>query len=196
MKLLALFGLPALLLTLGLQPASTAPAAAAGGTFEIDGGHSSVVYSVKHAGASWFYGTFNELSGSFTMDAESPTNSKVLIEIAANSIDSRSADRDAHLTSADFFNAVEFPTIIFESKSVAKTDGGLAITGDLTLLGKTKQVVAQAVHTGDGEFHGKRQGWEAKFEISRSDFGMTYGIDKNVLGDTVRVTVALEGVQR
>lgn len=198
MKLLALFSLPALLLPLGLNlgaPATSAAPAPAAGTFEVDPGHSSVVFSVKHAGASWFYGTFDEVAGSFTMNADDPTASTVTIEIAAGSINSRSKDRDGHLASPDFFNSAEFPTITFQSTSIAKSDAGLEITGDLTLLGKTLEITASAEHIGEGEFRGARSGWETRFEIKRSDFGMSYGLEAGVLGDTVRVIVALEGVQ-
>lgn len=198
MKLLALFGLPALLLPLGLSsstPAAPPVPAAAAGTFQVDSSHSSVVFSVKHAGASWFYGTFDEVSGSFTMNADDPTASTVTIEIAAGSINSRSEDRDGHLSSPDFFNSAEFPTITFQSKSIAKSDAGLELTGDLTMLGKTREITASAEHIGDGEFRGARSGWETRFEIKRSDFGMSYGLEAGVLGDTVRVIVALEGVQ-
>jgi len=198
MKLLALIGLPALLLPLGLStPSTTATASApAAGAFEVDPGHSSVVFRVKHAGAAWFYGTFNQVSGSFTMNGDDPTQSEVSIEIASASIDSNSADRDGHLQSPDFFNAAEFPAITFKSTSIAKSDAGLEITGDLKMVGKTVEVTASAVHVGDGEFRGKRSGWETTLEIKRSDFGMNYGLEQGVLGDDVRVIISLEGVQR
>ena len=198
MKYLAFLGLPTLLLSLGLAPTPAVPSAApapAAGTFQVDSGHSSVVFSVKHAGASWFYGTFDEVKGAFTMNADDPAASKVTIEIGAASVNTRSADRDGHLASPDFFNSAEFPTITFESTSVARSDKGLELTGDLTLLGKTVEIKASAEHIGDGEFRGARSGWETRFEIQRSEFGMNYGLEAGVLGDTVRVIVALEGVQ-
>ena len=194
MKYLALLGLPTLLLSLGLVPSTSPAPAPAAGTFQVDPGHSSVVFSVKHVGTSWFYGTFEEISGSFTFDEEHPSASRVLIEIGAASINSRSKDRDGHLAGPDFFNSGEFPVIIFESSAVTKSDAGLEITGNLTLLGKTVEVVATAEHIGDGEFRGVRSGWETRFEIQRSEFGMNYGLEQGVLGDTVRVIVSLEGV--
>ena len=147
MKYLALLGLPTLLLSLGLAPNTTpasAPAPAAG-TFQVDPSHSSVVFSIKHVGTSWFYGTFEEITGSFTFDEQHPSASKVLIEIGAASINSRSKDRDGHLAGPDFFNSGEFPAIIFESSSVTKSDAGLEVTGNLTLLGKTVALVLLAL---------------------------------------------------
>jgi polyisoprenoid-binding protein YceI len=49
--------------------------------------------------------------------------------------------------------------------------------------------------TGTGEFYGKRAGFMTTFTIKRSDFGMTYGVDKNALGDEVTLQIALETIQ-
>jgi len=197
MRRFALLVLPALLLPFAIAPSSASEPArpAAAGTFNVDPVHSSVIFRVKHAGTSWFYGTFTKISGSFTLDADHPTTSTALIEIAADSIDSRSANRDQHLKSEAFFNAKEFPSIIFETTAVEETESGLRLTGRLTLLGQTHEITADAVHVGEGEFQGKRSGWETTFEIKRSDFGMTYGVEQGALGDDVRVIVSLEGVQ-
>jgi polyisoprenoid-binding protein YceI len=42
---------------------------------------------------------------------------------------------------------------------------------------------------------GARGGAEATFSIKRSDFGMNYGVEKGMIGDTVKVLVNLEGVK-
>jgi polyisoprenoid-binding protein YceI len=42
---------------------------------------------------------------------------------------------------------------------------------------------------------GARGGAEATFTIKRSDFGMNYGVEKGMIGDTVKVLVNLEGVK-
>ena len=52
-----------------------------------------------------------------------------------------------------------------------------------------------AEKVGEGEFYGKRVGFSTTFTIKRSEFGMTYGVDKNVLGDDVTLMIDLELVQ-
>lgn len=47
----------------------------------IDKGHSSVVFRVKHAGISNFYGTFNEISGEVTLDPQAPEKGSVSLSI-------------------------------------------------------------------------------------------------------------------
>ena len=70
-----------------------------------------------------------------------------------------------------------------------------ATTGDLSIAGKTKSVTIAVEHVGDGEFRGARRGYMTNFAIKRSDFGMTYGVKQNVLGDDVHLTVSLELAQ-
>lgn len=180
-------------------PAPAAPIVAAEGAFKVDSVHSSVVYRVKHQDVAYFYGRFNKIEGSFAVDAADASKNSVEISIPVDSIDSANAGRDKHLKSQDFFSATEFPTITFKSKAwkpTTKVDGEQAyeVVGDLTLLGKTKEVVAQVRHTGNGTGRGgvPIAGIEAKFTIKRSDFGMNYMVGKG-LGDEVTIMVGLEG---
>jgi polyisoprenoid-binding protein YceI len=173
--------------------------ATADGAFKVDSVHSSVVFRVKHQDVAYFYGRFNKLEGSFNVDAADASKNSVDITIPVDSIDSANANRDKHLKSQDFFSATEFPTITFKSKgwkATAKVDGEQAydVVGDLTFLGKTKEVVAQVRHTGSGTGRGGVEiaGLEAKFTIKRSDFGMNFMVGKG-LGDEVTVMVGLEG---
>ncbi len=176
--------------------ASAAAVTAAPSTYKIDGGHSAVVFKVKHAGASWFYGTFEAISGSMTVDEAEPGNSSIEIEIEAGSVDSNSEQRDGHIESPDFLSAKEFPTITFKSTAIEDAGGGnLEVTGDLTFRGVTKPISAAVELIGKGEFRGERIGYEARFSFERSEFGSTYGIENNVLSDEVHMIVALEGVK-
>lgn len=175
---------------------------AAAGAFKVDGVHSSVVYRVKHQDVAYFYGRFNKVEGTFNVDAADAGKNSVEVTIPVDSIDSGNGNRDKHLKSQDFFSAAEFPTITFKSKGwkpTAKVDGEQAfeVVGDLTLLGKTKEVVAQVRHTGSGTGRGGVEiaGVEAKFTIKRSDFGMNFMVGKG-LGDEVTVMVGLEGAKQ
>lgn len=178
-------------------PARTAADGPVSGTFEIDAGHSSVLFGVQHAGSGRFYGRFNMLSGQIVVDAEKPERSSVLIRIDAASVDTASEGRDTHLKGPDFFNAKEFPEIFFESKSVERTAKGFEVTGELNLLGVGKSVTAEAVFHGHSETQrfGKRSGYEVVFDIKRSDFGMTWGLP-NMLGDDVRIIVSVEAAMK
>jgi polyisoprenoid-binding protein YceI len=173
----------------------TVPALAA--TFRVDAIHSTVIFRVKHMNASYAYGRFNNLSGSFTIDEANPANSSFDFTVKVDSIDTADAKRDGHLKNTDFFNAKQFPTITFKSKSVkAAAKGEYEVTGDLTLHGVTKSITTKIAHTGTSKGMGNTTiaGIESTFTIKRSDFGM-----KNMLqmiGDDVTITVSSEGGAR
>lgn len=161
----------------------------------VDAGHSSVVFRVKHANASWFQGTFDKIEGTVTFDPAKPEATAVTLKIPVASIDTNDEKRDAHLKNEDFFNAGENPTIAFQSAKVAKKGEMLEVTGTLSMAGKSKEITIPVEFTGTGEFYGKRAGFMTTFPIKRSDFGMTYGVGEKSLGDEVVLQIALETVQ-
>ena len=59
-------------------PSNSSPVAVASqsNAWQVDGGHSSVVFKVKHANASWFYGMFTNVAGTIEFDAAKPESSK------------------------------------------------------------------------------------------------------------------------
>jgi len=175
------------------------PAPSAGAAnFDIDSTHSSTVFQIQHAGVSNFRGTFQKLTGTIVWDKASPESATISASIDAGSVSSANAKRDDHLKGPDFFNAKEHPAITFKSTGIKKTgEGTFDLTGDVTMLGKTKSVVAKLVVTGEkdtGNF-GYRVGMDATFTIKRSDFGITYGITQGSLGDDVTLMVGFAGVR-
>src|SRR4051794_7367071 len=92
-------------------------------TYRVDTTHSSTVFRVKHMNASYAWGRFNSITGSFTLNEAIPAQSKFEFVVKADSIDTANAKRDTHLKSPDFFNTVQFPSITFKSQSVAKSGG-------------------------------------------------------------------------
>ncbi|MBI2423552.1 MAG: YceI family protein [Candidatus Hydrogenedentes bacterium] len=172
------------------------PAARAAEVFTVDAVHSVVGYKIGHNQVSNSYGVFTGISGTVSVDEAEPLNSKVNIEVKADSVNSYNADRDEHLKGPDFFNAKQFPVITFASTSAKKiSDTEYEITGDLTLLGTTKSVTAKVAYlgTGTGRDGEALLGLEAKLNIKRSDFGMTYGIP--MVGDEVELTIAIEATK-
>jgi len=175
----------------------TKPAAATSGVnaYQVDDVHSSALFRVHHAGAGQFWGRFNDVSGTFTLSDE-PAKMAFAIEVGVDSIDSGNDKLDGHLKSPDFFNSKEFPKLSFTSKSAKKAANGMfEVSGDLSMHGVTKPITAMVELTGESSMMGSRGGAEATFTIKRSEWGMTYGVEKGMIGDSVRVVVGLEGVK-
>lgn len=175
-------------------PVASAPAAPFGSDWSVDGVHSSVVFKIKHAGASWFYGVFKDVSGTITLD-DKPENIKIAVKVATDSIDTRNADRDTHVKGPDLFDSKQFPEMTFISTKVQKNGDTLLVDGELSLHGNKKPLSLKVEKTGEGEMMGKRVGFETTFQIKRSDFGVKSKKADAGLSDEVVLTVSLECVQ-
>ena len=113
---------------------STLPA----GTFTIDPSHSRVGFSARHAMVTKVRGSFNDYTGSAVV---ADGVASISIDINVASVDTRSADRDGHLQSADFFDVANFPKITFASTSVKDSGSDkLVVEGNLTIKGVTKAI--------------------------------------------------------
>ena len=100
------------------------------GTWAIDPVHSSIAFSVRHLMVSKVRGHFNEFSGAVVVGADGTPS--VNAEIAIDSIDTRNEQRDAHLKSADFFDAEKYPTATFASTGVRENGDDYVLDGDFT----------------------------------------------------------------
>jgi polyisoprenoid-binding protein YceI len=119
----------------GMGLSATARAA---DTYTVDGVHSSVAFRVRHMNVAPFFGRFDQISGSFTLDEQDPAKSSFEITIPADSINTANPQRDQHLKSPTFFNSKQFQAIAFKSKKVTKEKDGYKVEGNLTLHGVTK----------------------------------------------------------
>ncbi|MEM6703357.1 MAG: YceI family protein [Acidobacteriota bacterium] len=145
--------------------------------YTIDAGHTSALFKVKHLDTAYFYGMFKDVKGTVSYDASNPSAASIDVTIAAESVDTRSANRDDHVKSPDFLNAKQFPTISFKSKSVKANGDGLAVTGDLTLHGVTQEITVQAEVTGQGKHPRSGKdiiGFHAAFSVDRTAHDMEF----------------------
>ncbi len=173
---------------------------AAAKVYSVDPVHSNIIFKIRHAGLTNFYGRFNDLSGSVRLDKRNIPGATIEIAVDMGSLDTKNAKRDAHVKGADFFNARQYPKATFTSTSITEGgEGGFELTGDFTLHGQTRPVTATMSPVETGEMQGKAMmGFEARFSIKRSDYGITTYIDTanpedGSLGDTVEIVVAIEG---
>ncbi len=176
---------------------SLSPLAAAD-EYNIDSGHSSILFKAKRQGVVNVYGRFNQVEGKVIFDADNPGASSINLTIATESVDSNNERRDNHLKSPDFFNAEQFAEIVFKSTSVKKAEPDrYSIEGELSMHGVTKTITAEAVFTGAGENArrgSKSVGFETQFVVKRSEFGMNFM--QGALSDDIEITFALHGVHR
>ncbi len=175
-----------------MSTSATVPHAAA---WKLDPAHSAAEFKVKHMMISNVKGRFTGLSGSLELDESNIANSRVEATIDAASLHTGDPQRDAHLKSADFFDAEKFPTLTFRSTAIRPAGPGeLAVTGDLTIHGVTREVTFQVegpTAPQKDPWGATRVGLSATAKINRKDFGLTWNTALETGGILVGEEVAI-----
>ena len=147
-------------------------------------------------------GRFDVFEGTI-VTAEEPAQSSVRVTIDTASIDTNNADRDAHVRSADFLDADNFPHMTFNSTEVRLGDGGYLVDGELTIHAVTKLVTLEVEVNGftPDNLGGTRSGFSATTEINRGDFGISFngpipGSDGVMLSDKISINLEIQAVWR
>jgi len=169
----------------------------------IDPMHSEVQFKVKHLVISTVTGTFKSFEGSLETENEDFTDAEINFSLDTNSIDTNQPDRDAHLKSADFFEAEKYPKITFKSTSFDKVEGErYKLKGNLTIKDVTKPIIFDAEFGGTAtDFYGNvKAGFEVTGKINRKEFGLVWnGITEAgaiVVGEDVRLNVNVQFAQK
>jgi polyisoprenoid-binding protein YceI len=171
--------------------------------YQIDSAHSSAQFTVRHMMISNVRGEFTKLSGSITYDPAGAANASVDATIDAASINTRDAQRDAHLKSADFFDVEQFPALTFRGKTIAAHDGEWNVTGDLTIRGVIREVVLHVegpTAEAKDPWGNLRIGATATAKINRKDFGLNWNAALEaggvLVGEEVKITIDLEAIRQ
>lgn len=166
----------------------------------IDKAHSEIGFEVRHMMVSKVRGHFESYEAEIEADDLTDlTNGKVSFTFDVASINTKLADRDNHLKSADFFDVEKYPTITFKSTEVKKKDDDeYEVTGDLTIKDVTKPVTFKVEFNGKGKnpWGVEVYGFEAEAKINREDFGLTWNAALEtggvLVGKDVKIKAALE----
>jgi polyisoprenoid-binding protein YceI len=172
-------------------------------TWNLDPVHSVAEFKVKHMMISNVKGQFTGVTGALTLDEANIENSRVEASIDAASINTREAQRDAHLKSADFFDVEKYPTLTFRSTRVQRAgDEELKVTGELTIHGVTREVVFKVegpTAPAKDPWGNTRIGLSATTKINRKDFGLTWNAALEtggiLVGEEVAITLDVEYVK-
>jgi polyisoprenoid-binding protein YceI len=172
-------------------------------TYQIDPAHSSAHFSIRHMMIANVRGEFTKVSGTVVYDAANPANSKTDASIEVSSISTREPQRDAHLRSADFFDAEKYPLIAFHGKEISGQDGEWKLNGDLTIHGVTREIALDL----DGPTPEHKDPWgnlrigaTATGKLNRKDFGLTWNAALEaggvLVGDEVKLTIDVEAIRQ
>jgi polyisoprenoid-binding protein YceI len=171
--------------------------------WKIDPAHSSVDFSIKHMVISRVKGTFHTFDAVIEADPEDLTTARIEFTVDVASVDTRNEDRDNHLRGADFFDAENYPKMMFKAtRIVKKSEGEYEVTGDLTIRGVTRPETFLVTYEGQGKdpWGGIRAGFSANGTINRSDYGLKWNAALEtggvLVGDQVQVSLEIEAVKQ
>jgi polyisoprenoid-binding protein YceI len=169
----------------------------------IDQSHTDVEFAVRHLMISTVKGRFADVSGTIELDPERLAEGRADVTVRVASIDTSNVDRDAHLRSADFFNADAYPVMTYQSRRVEpQADGRFRVVGDLTIRGITREVTLAVTPGGviRDPWGSLRVGYSATAVVNRSEFGLTWNKALEtggvVVGEEVKINLELELVRQ
>ena len=172
-------------------------------TWQIDSAHSGIHFSVRHLVIAKVRGQFSRWTGTLEAPGSDFTHGSLDVVIDASSIDTGVADRDAHLRSADFFDAERYPEITFTSTSVTKTAADrLRVAGALTIKDVTRDVVLDVEVLGQAKdpWGNERAAFSATASIDRREFGLTWNqvleTGGVMVGDRIDIAIDIEAVRQ
>jgi polyisoprenoid-binding protein YceI len=169
------------------------------GTWNIDPAHSEVAFVIRHL-MTKVRGSFTEFSGSLQI-AENVADSSAVVDIQIKSIDTRNADRDAHIRSAEILDLDNHPAIRFVTTGVRENGGDYLLDGTLTVRDVTRPITLDVEFNGTDTdpWGGTRVGFTATTSISRKEYGIEFNIplggDKALLGDKVDIQLEVQAVK-
>lgn len=169
-------------------------------TYELDGSHTAISFTVEHVGFSKTLGIFGTVGGTFNYDTETQDLSDVQVTIDSASVNTFHEARDGHVRNKDFLDVAAHPAITFTAASGTPTSASAGtVTGDLTILGVTQPVTLNVtLNKADAYPFGHKRfvlGLSMDTTINRSAWGMDYGVGNGLVGDEVAISIETEAMR-
>ena len=144
----------------------------------LDPTHSEVQFKIKHLMITNVTGSFNIFTVTAQTEDEDFTKAKLSFTADVNSISTNNEQRDAHLKSADFFDAEKFPQIKFEATKTENVDndGSYELYGNLSIRDVIKNIKLSVEFGGIAKdpYGNVKAGFTINGKINRKDFGLTW----------------------
>jgi polyisoprenoid-binding protein YceI len=171
------------------------------GTYNIDPVHSRVGFAVRHLGIATVRGHFGSFEGTFEI-GDDLSSARVHGSVETASVNTQEPQRDDDLRSPNFFDVERFPSIEFSSKEIRPVgDDRFEVVGELTLHGVTRELTlsAEILGTESDPWGNERVGLEARGELNRKDYGMTFnqvlGSGNVLVSDKVKLIIEVSAVK-
>ncbi len=157
-----------ILLALALASAFSAQAAE---YTQVQADKSAINFTYKQMGVA-VDGKFKKFASQLTFDPAKPAVAKATFDVELASVDTGATEGDQEVAGKPWFNTKAFPTAKFVSGTVKPLGGNkYEVAGQLTIKGKTQDVVVPATFTAQGN----TGVFDGSFTIRRADFSIGEG---------------------
>jgi polyisoprenoid-binding protein YceI len=171
--------------------------------WKIDTAHSEIQFKVKHLMITTVTGHFKKFDLNADTDNDNfATAKKIVFTADINSIDTNNSQRDAHLRSADFFNAEQYGQLRFVGNKYEAHGDEAKLFGELTIKETTKPIVLNVEHGGivTDPYGQTKAGFTVNGKISRKEFGLTWNAvteaGQVVVGDEIKIHAEIQLVKQ
>lgn len=172
------------------------------GVWVLDKSHTTVEFTARHLMVAKVKGRFAEFEGQLDV-ADDPRESTVDVTIKTASVDTREEQRDGHLRSGDFFDAEQYPDMVFRGTGVEHAGGDRwTILGELTIKDVTRPVSLDAEFQGGvaDPWGNQRVVFSAETRIKREDYGLTWNVALEaggvLVGSEIKIGIEVEAVRQ
>jgi polyisoprenoid-binding protein YceI len=169
----------------------------------LDPTHSELQFKIKHLMISTVSGQFNQFKGTVETRGDDFTTAKVHFEAEIDSISTNNLQRDEHLRAADFFNAENYPNLVFKGERMEKTgENEYKLYGTITIKDVSKKLILDVEFGGitKDPWGNTRTGFSVTGKINRQDYGISFGAVSEsgglLLGDEVKINADVQFVKQ
>jgi polyisoprenoid-binding protein YceI len=138
---------------------------------QVQADKSAIHFTYKQMGVA-VDGKFKRFSSQISFDPAKPTAGRAAFDVELASVDTGAPEGDDEVAGKPWFNSKAFPTARFVSSGVKALGGNkYEVAGQLTIKGKTQEVVVPATFTAQGD----SGVFDGGFTIRRGDFSIGEG---------------------
>lgn len=157
-------------------------------TYDIDSSTSELMFSLDALQGT--VGKFKQFSAEYSSGL-SIEEAKINVVVDVNSIYTANGMRDESIRGEGFFEIIKYPTIEFNSTKIEVTDTAYLATGEVQMMGLTKELLIPFSYKGKSE---NNQGaevaiFEGNFMMNRTLYGMVHTAS---VGDEVNVNFTVQ----
>lgn len=171
--------------------------------WKIDPSHSEIQFKVKHLMITTVTGHFKSYELLVVTENEDfTTASKIEFTADIDSIDTRNAQRDAHLKSTDFFDAENHSQLRFVGTKYEAKGDEATLEGELTIRNTTRPITLQVEFGGIvvDPYGQTKVGFTVTGKISRKEFGLTWNsvteAGSVVVADEIKINAEVQLIKQ